>query len=453
MAFASSSVAPRRAAAPGDDAPADLRWFVFILFFVFGGITSLNDVLIPKLKHLFTLNWAEAMMIQFAFFAAYFLVSLPAAALLKRVGYMRTAVIGLLTMMAACLLFIPASYSGLFVAFLGALFVLGAGITTVQVVANPLISMLGRPETAHSRLTFAQAFNSLGTTVFPYVGAILILGSLSSIDETALAPDALASFRAQETQVIVQAYIGLAVALLVVAAAVWLRRNRLVETPPPDVRMLASFDLLKRPRFAFGALGIFVYVGAEVAIASIITNYLMEARTLGIAARQAGELLIFYWGGAMIGRFIGSGLLRVFPPSLVLLAHAAIAGILLAVSGFGEGHVAGYAILAIGLFNSIMFPTIFSLASEKLGSRAADGSGIICVAIVGGAIVPLLTGIVADASDLRTALIVPFACYGIIAAFALYCRRYPARDYDDGNEASANATEIISTTASPVQPQ
>ncbi|HWH17664.1 MAG TPA: sugar MFS transporter [Allosphingosinicella sp.] len=444
MAMAPASPA-RAAAVPGDEAPADLKWFVFILFFVFGGITSLNDVLIPKLKHLFTLNWAEAMMIQFAFFAAYFIVSLPAAALLKRVGYMRTAVIGLLVMMAACLLFIPASYSGLFVAFLGALFMLGAGITTVQVVANPLISMLGRPQTAHSRLTFAQAFNSLGTTVFPFVGAHLILGSLNPVDETSLSGEALSVFRAQETEVIVTAYIGIALALLVVAGAVWLRRNRLVEETPPQQSMWRSFDLLKQPRFAFGALGIFVYVGAEVAIASIITNYLMEARTLALAAREAGELLIFYWGGAMVGRFIGAAALRIFPPSLVLFAVAAVAAALLAVSGFSEGAVSGYAILAIGLFNSIMFPTIFSLASEDLGDRRADGSGIICMAIVGGAIVPLLTGFVADATSLVGALIVPFVCYWIIAAFAFYCRRVPSR------LASQDAVEVTEGTVSPVQ--
>jgi MFS transporter, FHS family, L-fucose permease len=433
------------AARPGEDAPADLRWFVFILFFVFGGITSLNDVLIPKLKHLFTLGWAEAMMIQFCFFAAYFLVSLPAAALLKRVGYMRTAVIGLLTMMAACLLFIPASQSGLFVAFLGALFVLGAGITTVQVVANPLISMLGRPQTAHSRLTFAQAFNSLGTTIFPFVGAHLILGSLAEVDEAGLDAAGLAAFRTQETQVIVHAYIGLAVALLVVAAAVWLRRNRLVEERPPSVSVLRSFDLLKRPRFAFGAAAIFVYVGAEVAIASIITNYLMEARTLGLAAREAGELLIFYWGGAMIGRFIGSGILRIVPPSLVLAAAAAAAMALLALSGLSSGWVAGWAILAIGLFNSIMFPTIFSLASEKLGDRAADGSGIICMAIVGGAVVPLAMGFAADATSLAAALAVPALCYAVIAAFAFYCRRNPTDLH-----MAEHVTELSSTTASPV---
>jgi len=194
---AMSTEAPRGAAQ--EDSVRSLRLFVFALFFIFGGITSLNDVIIPKLKGLFTLNYAQVMLIQSAFFAAYFLISIPGAAIVTRVGYMRTAVIGLLTMTAGCLLFVPASSSGQFVMFLGALFVLASGITIVQVVANPLISMLGKPTTAHSRLTFAQAFNSLGTTIFPYVGSILILGSLAAVNSGTLSGEALNLYRARET--------------------------------------------------------------------------------------------------------------------------------------------------------------------------------------------------------------------------------------------------------------
>jgi len=208
-----------------------LQAFVFALFFAFGGITSLNDVLIPKLKALFTLSYGEVMLVQSAFFAAYFIVSIPAAALVRRIGYMRSAAVGLLTMTAGCLLFVPASSKGIFALFLFALFVLAVGITTVQVVANPLISMLGRAATASSRLTFAQAFNSLGTTIFPYVGSMLILGSLATVDPAKLSGEALDAFRGVETQVIVHTYLGLAIALLVLAAVVWLRRKSLVETP------------------------------------------------------------------------------------------------------------------------------------------------------------------------------------------------------------------------------
>ena len=426
MAF-DSAVIPPAADADGSDAHATysthLQMFVYVLFFAFGGITSLNDVLIPKLKALFTLGYGEVMLVQSAFFVAYFVISIPAAAMVRRIGYMRSAVVGLLTMTAGCLLFIPASSYGLFGLFLLALFVLASGITTVQVVANPLISMLGPARTASSRLTFAQAFNSLGTTLFPYVGSILILGSLATIDPTTLSGAALDAFRGVETQVVVHTYIGLAIALVVVAAAVWLERKRLIEVPAAPTPILRAFNLLARPRFAFGALCIFLYVGGEVAIGSLIVNYLMQSNVFGIAADAAGKHLIFYWGGAMVGRFIGSALLRVFSPGKVLASAATAVILLLTISANTVGLVSGWSLLAIGLFNSIMFPTIFTLASEGLGKRAAEGSGVICVAIVGGAIVPLVTGSAADLWGLKLALIVPAACYLTILAFGWFARR------------------------------
>lgn len=406
----------------------DLRLFIFALFFIFGGITSLNDVVIPKLKGLFTLQYAEVMLVQSAFFAAYFIFSLPAVAVVRRVGYMRSAVIGLLLMTAGCLLFIPASSSGVFGMFLAALFVLAAGITVVQVVANPLISLLGPPASAHSRLTFAQAFNSLGTTIFPYVGSILILGSISSIDPKQLAPAALERFRAQETHIIVLTYLGLAAALVVVAAVVWLRRNRLKEVRDEDHSILGHpFALLKQRRFGFGALCIFLYVGAEVAIGSLIVNYLMQSNVWGVGAEEAGKHVIYYWGGAMVGRFIGAYLLKLYSPGKVLACAAAVVLALLFTSSHSSGALAGWALLGVGLFNSIMFPTIFSLASEGLGTKAADGSGIICMAIVGGAIVPLVTGRVADWHGLQFALAVPAVCYAGILGYGLYARRSLSR--------------------------
>jgi MFS transporter, FHS family, L-fucose permease len=400
-----------------------LRLFVFALFFVFGGITSLNDVIIPKLKGLFTLSYGEVMLIQSAFFAAYFLISIPAAAIVTRAGYMRAAVIGLLTMTAGCLLFVPASSSGQFATFLGALFVLASGITIVQVVANPLISLLGKPATAHSRLTFAQAFNSLGTTIFPYVGSILILGSLATVDTGALSGRALELFRARETAVIVRTYLGLASVLAVFAGLVWLFRKQLADTPSESPTLRHAARLLHRTRFAFGALCIFLYVGAEVAIGSLIVNYLMQSNVLGLAQQDAGKHVPFYWGGAMIGRFIGSYLLRVISPGKVLATAAAAVIALLLASANSSGVLSGYSLLAIGLFNSIMFPTIFSLACEGLGPRAAEGSGIICVAIVGGAVVPLITGYAADLVGLKGALFVPALCYAGIVAFGVYARR------------------------------
>jgi FHS family L-fucose permease-like MFS transporter len=424
------SVAPPNLApttAVGDSAAVsyrkNLQVFVYVLFFAFGGITSLNDVIIPKLKALFTLTYGEVMLVQSAFFAAYFIISIPAAALVRRIGYMRSAVVGLLTMTAGCLMFIPASSFGLFALFLLALFVLASGITTVQVVANPLISMLGPARTASSRLTFAQAFNSLGTTLFPLFGSILILGSLATVDPKTLSGAALDAFRGAETQVVVHTYMGLAVALVVLASVVWLQRQSLVEAAVASTPILRAFNLLTRARFAFGTLCIFLYVGGEVAIGSLIVNYLMQANVFGVAADVAGKHLFFYWGGAMVGRFIGAFLLRLFAPGKVLACAAAAVIILLTTSANTVGPVSGWSLLAIGLFNSIMFPTIFTLASEGLGKRAAEGSGVICMAIVGGAIVPLVTGNAADLWGLKHALIVPAVCYFTILAYGWFARR------------------------------
>lgn len=413
---------PDDATARGVDAP-DLRAFVFALFFIFGGITSLNDVIIPKLKGLFTLDYTRALLVQSAFFAAYALFSLPAAAIVRRAGYLRTAAIGLLTMTAGCLLFIPASASATFGVFLFALFVLAAGITVVQVVANPLISLLGPPRTASSRLTFAQAFNSAGTTIFPYIGSVLILGTLSKVDPATLTGAALDAYRAAETRTVVHTYLGLAVALAVVAGVVWTRRDRLREEQAPARGMFAALDLLRRPRFGFGALCIFLYVGAEVAIGSLIVGYLEQADTLALGPEAAGKHVPIYWLGALIGRFAGAGLLRLVSPGKVLAGVAAGAITLILLSANSVGTVSAYALLAIGLMNSIMFPTIFALASEGLGRRSAEGSGVIATSIVGGAIVPPLTGSLADSFGLHAALALPASCYVVIAAYGVYARR------------------------------
>ncbi len=401
-----------------------LQFFVFGLFFIFGGITSLNDVIIPKLKELFTLNYTQAMLVQFCFFAAYALIGIPGAQLVKKIGYMRGAVAGLLTMMVGCLLFIPASETATYGLFLLALFVLASGIVVVQVVANPLISLLGPAKTTHSRLTFAQAFNSFGTTIFPPIGAILILGSLTKVAADTLSGVELDAYRTAESQAIVHGYIGLAVALAIVAFAVWMFRNRLQGEKHEASSVLAGFSLLRRPRFGYGALCIFLYVGAEVSIGSLIVNYLMQSHVLGLQEQAAGKLIGLYWGGAMVGRFIGSAVLRYVSPGLVLSSVTAGAITLIAISANTTGEVAGYSLLAIGLMNSIMFPTIFSLACEKLGSSAADGSGIINVAICGGAIIPLATGALADASgSLSLALTLPAICYAIIGGFGIFARK------------------------------
>lgn len=450
---------------PPVNAPG-LQYFVMGLFFIFGGITSLNDVIIPKLKELFTLSYTEAMLVQFCFFAAYLIIGIPGARLVKKIGYMRGAVVGLVTMMAGCLLFIPASQTATYAMFLGALFILASGVVIVQVVANPLISLLGPPSTTHSRLTFAQAFNSLGTTIFPIVGAIVILGGLAAVSADQLSGAELQAYRAAESEAIWQGYLGVAALIGLVAIAVWLFRNRL----PHDAKFMGDNDLvstgryliglatiaigvfvalqvsgwlgvliiifapaiwlydndlLKRGRFSFGALCIFLYVGGEVAIGSVIINYLSLDRVLGEPESVVGWMIGLYWGGAMVGRFIGSAALRIFSPGKILAFNAIGAITLIVVSTQTGGIVAAYTLLAVGLMNSIMFPTIFSLACEKLGPRAADGSGIINVAIFGGAVVPLLFGVVADATggNLAMGMIIPIICYAIIAGFGIFARR------------------------------
>jgi FHS family L-fucose permease-like MFS transporter len=432
----------------GIDAP-ELRLFVMGLFFIFGGITSLNDVIIPKLKELFTLNYTQAMLVQFCFFTAYAVIGLPGAALVKRIGYMRGAVAGLLTMMVGCLLFVPASQSATYPLFLAALFVLASGVVVVQVVSNPLISLLGPARTAHSRLTFAQAFNSVGTTIFPFVGSILILaplaarsgeklqsywdvswvadpacaGGAKAAAPTLLGP-ALEAYRTAETQTIVFAYLGLAAVLALVAAVVWSNRNRLKSESHSAGSLLSGLDLLSQPRFAFGAACIFLYVGAEVSIGSLMVNYLKSSHTVCLTEQSAGKQLLFYWGGAMIGRFIGSAVLARVSPGKVLAGNALGAIVLIAVSVSGSGMMAAWSLLLVGLMNSIMFPTIFSLACEGLGPRAADGSGIINIAIFGGAVVPLATGAMADATGSLTAsLALPALCYAVIATFGWFARR------------------------------
>ena len=428
MALAPSAAQAADTASGGDensniDAPG-LKYFVFGLFFIFGGITSLNDVIIPKLKELFTLSFFEASLVQVWFFIAYAIVGIPGSRLVKRIGYMRGAVAGLVTMIAGCLLFIPASQTAVFALFLFAYFVLASGVVLVQVVANPLISLLGPAETTHSRLTFAQAFNSLGTTIFPYFGAILILGSLAKVTADQLSGAELAAYRTAESQAIVHGYLGIAAALAVVALVVWAFRNALKGEKHAHTSLRQGLALLKRPRFGYGALCIFLYVGAEVAIGSFIVNYLMQPHVLNLPEQEAGKLISLYWGGALVGRFIGSALMRFVSPGLLLMTVAFGAISLILISTNSTGEVAGYSLLAVGLMNSIMFPTIFSLASEKLGSKAADGSGIINVAIAGGAVIPAIYGLIADATgSLSIALALPAICYAIIAGYGFYARR------------------------------
>lgn len=414
------------ASAQIDDRPvastaAGLAVYVYGLFFIFGGITSLNDIIAPKLKDLFALDYTETMLIQTAFFMAYFLVSLPAAAIVRHVGYLRGAALGLMVMATGCLLFIPASQTATFALFLGAVFVLGAGITLVQVVCNPLIAMLGDPRAASSRLTFGHAFNSVGTTIFPWVGATLLLGSLAKLDSHALAGAALDSYRSAETAVIVRAYCLLAAVCVLVAWVMWQKRRALPDARLTPTGILSALRLLRHLRVAWGAASIFCYVGAEVAIGTIIVSYLRQPGVMGLTDMAAGQHVIYYWGGAMAGRLIGAQILKWARPGLVLAFCATSAIALLTISANTTGPTAGWSLLAIGLSNSIMFPTIFALASVDAGDCAQETSGVICVAIVGGALVPPALGRVADLSgSLRAGFVVPALCYALILGFGIW---------------------------------
>ena len=396
-----------------------LAWLVIGLFFIWGGATSLNDVLIPKLRGLYSLTHAEGMLTQFAFFTAYFIVSIPAGSLVAKIGYLRGIVTGLIVTAIGALLFWPAALSGMYVGFLVALFVLAAGITILQVAANPFIALLGDEKTSSSRLTFAQAFNSLGTTVWPYIGSTLILGAAATTDPTTLSGTALDAFRAAESAVVAHVYIGIAIVLLLVAAIFWARRNAVRDERPAAVGFMNSLELLGQRRVLFGVVALFAYVGAEVAIGSLMVNYLQQPGTLGLDAQTAGHRLSLYWGGAMVGRFIGAALLQRVPAGKLLATFAGLAGVLVAISMGSSGAVAGWSLLAVGLFNSIMFPTIFSLSLKGLGDKTAEGSGLLCMAIVGGAILPLATGALADATTIATALSIPIVCYVVIAIFGL----------------------------------
>jgi len=399
---------------------------VVLLFFVWGFATVLNDTLIPKLKSVFSLSYTEVMLTQFCFFAAYFVISVPAGMLLARIGYVRGIVVGLVIMATGCLMFTPAAALGVYGGFLVALFVLASGITMLQVVANPLIARLGKPETSESRLTLAQAFNSVGTTIGPFVGSALLLANgLTSPpgDAASLPPAVLDGYRRAEMHATQLPYAVFGGILLVLAVAFW-RLKQQAGTPfaTQIAQAGTAANPLTRPRLALGVVSIFVYVGAEVSIGSALVIYLMSERILGIGAADAGKLVSLYWGGAMIGRFVGSWVLTRIQGGTALCVCALGAAILATIAAASSGMAAAVAVLSIGLCNSIMFPTIFTLAIENLGPDTPRGSGLLNLAIVGGAIVPLIAGAVADRAGIGVALLVPAACHVWIAVYGILTR-------------------------------
>lgn len=382
------------------------------LFFMWGFITCLNDILIPHLKNLFSLSYTQAMLIQFCFFGAYFVVSIPAGKLVRKLGYQRGIVVGLLGAALGCGMFLPAASLHSYALFLAGLFVMASGITILQVSANPYVAALGKPETASSRLTLTQAFNSLGTTVAPFFGAMLILAAA----EPALEGMSEAAMRAQESEAVKFPYFLLASAFVVLAVIFYNLRLPVVQDESDTSEKLKYSD---HPHLILGAVGIFMYVGAEVAIGSFLVNFMGLANIAGMDEAAAAPYIAYYWGGAMVGRFIGAWVMQKVPAGKVLAFNGAMVILLVAIAVTTEGSLAMWSLLAVGLFNSIMFPTIFTLGIAGLGNGTSQGSGLMCLAIVGGAIVPLLMGMLADVSGIQLALILPALCYLFIVHYGL----------------------------------
>jgi FHS family L-fucose permease-like MFS transporter len=412
--------------------------FVILLFFAWGFSTCLVDMVAPALKSLFALSNFEAGLTQFAFFIGYFVVSLPAGAILAKLGYMRTVVVGLLVMMVGCLLFAPAANAGLFGGFLAALFVLASGITILQVAANPLVTILGKPETASSRLTFAQFLNALGTFLAPNIGARFILSHIEKApDPKTLTVEQLAALRHTQAHAVQTPYLVIAAVLLGLAVLFWLlRKNTNAPQAEKAISVGEMLGMLKHKRLAFAVLCIFLYVGAEVSIGTYMTTYLSQSDTLGLSLSKAGGMVAYYWGGAMVGRLLGAFVLRVVSPGKVLTVFALAAIALILTSAFTHGPQAGYALIAVGFFNSIMFPTIFALGMEGMGHRTPQASGLLCMAIVGGALLPPVTGLISDHIGLALAFLLPAVCYVVIAIFGWSARNPASAVYGDSEGAT-----------------
>lgn len=404
---------------------------ITILFFMWGLLTAMNDVLIPHLKNVYTLSYTQAMMVQFCFFFAYAVVSLPAGMLIKKIGYQNGAVTGLIIAGFGCFLFYPASTST-YSLFLLAFFILAAGITVLQVAANPYVTVLGPARTASSRLNLTQAFNSLGTTIAPALGGLLILAAAGeAIDPSTLSKLDAAAAKAKEAAAVQMPYLVLSASLI--ALAIFFKLAKLPkishDQEPAATAAARKVSIFTKPHLLLGALGIFMYVGGEVAIGSFLVNFFGEENIAGLKEHEAAFYVSFYWGGAMIGRFIGFVVMRYVQPGKVL-AFNCLAAITLVLSAvFLDGKIAMWAILAVGLCNSVMFPTIFSMALHKLGSLTSQGSGLLCVAIVGGAVVPLLQGVLADTIGIQMSFLLPALCYGYILFYGLkYANLYNSAD-------------------------
>lgn len=392
---------------------------VTALFFMWGFITCLNDILIPHLKSIFDLNYAEVMLVQFAFFSAYFVFSFPSGKFIDRFGYQSAMIAGLLTMGVGTILFIPAASIPSFPLFLTALIILAAGMTLLQTCANPYVAVLGPAKTASSRLNLSQAFNSLGTTLAPIFGSRLILGGVAAplaIEVLSkFTPEQLQVYRASQAASVKTPYIILTATLVTLAIVIAL--SKLPSIPEVEAHGEVHDSVWRYRHLVLGAVAIFVYVGAEVAIGSLLTNYLNRPDIGNLPVQEAADKLKYYWGGAMVGRFVGAFLLRWIRTGRLLGICAVIACALVLTSTFTTGPIAMWTIIAVGLCNSIMFPGIFTLGISGLGPLTGDASGMLVAAIIGGAIIPELQGVMADHLGLHISFLLPAVCYIYIAFY------------------------------------
>ncbi len=392
---------------------------VTTLFFFWGFVTVLNDILVPHLKSIFDLNYTKVMLVQFAFFSAYFIFSIPSAKVIDTIGYKKTMVTGLVTMGVGAFLFIPAATAPSFALFLCALMVLAAGITALQVAANAYVSVLGPPETASSRLNLTQAFNSLGTTIGPYLGGLFILNAhaSSSAAMAKMSADALQAYKVQEASSVKLPYTVIGIALIVFAVLIgWFKLPAMPEAERHG--HVPGMSIWKYTHLVLGMVGIFVYVGAEVSIGSFLINYLSQPNIGNMSEVVAAKYVAYYWGGAMVGRFIGSALLQKIKTGTLLGIFGLIAALLVCTTMLTAGTIAMWSVISVGFFNSIMFPSIYTLGIAKLGPLTGDGSGLMIMAIVGGAILPVVQGAIADRIGIHHAFILPVICYLYIVYYA-----------------------------------
>ena len=398
---------------------------VTFIFFMWGFLTVMNDILIPHLKSMFHLSYAGTMLVQFMFFLAYFIMSMPSGKIVSLFGYKNTIIIGLIISGIGGLLFYPAAAIPSYPLFLFAFFILATGITVLQVAANPYVSLLGPSKTASSRLNLAQAFNSLGTMIAGPIGGMLIL-STAVITATKFASFTQAqkmAYQAQQAQTVQWPYIGFAIILFILGVVVYLfnlpevvSEEDLEEIQQKEDKY-TYMEALKHKHLFYGVIAIFMYVGAEVTIGSFMVNFISLPNIGHITQSTAAKYLSLYWGGAMVGRFIGSAILQKVNARKLLGIFATVAGILVVITMITTGKVAMWAILSVGLFNSIQFPNIFTLGIEGMGKLTDKASSLLIMAIVGGALIPVIQGVIADHIGIHHAYILPLICYAYIVFY------------------------------------